>query len=624
MLDWSTVKPSRSRTAAKAFMAMAILVTTVSAPTSPVFAEQAPMLDDPVAKAAALADAAAAKTASENGQRVEVTSARTESSTRWANPNGTFTLETHTMPIRLNRNGEWVPVDTSLVQDNGALRPKAAPAQVALSGGGDKVFASLRNETEYLGVEWSENLPEPQVHGSTATYPNVVPNGDLVVRVLKHGFTHSLILRERPTQPLEIRLRLQLQGLNLTKSTNRHLLLSKAGGGKVITAPAPRMWDATEDRQQPDSPNSVEVKTEIEESEGGQILVLKPDPAFLSDPNVKYPVTVDPTSTLTVDTDTWVATDYPDSQRGSELLQAGSYRNATDKARAYIKFRDINTLDKKTIEAAELKLFNYESTGTCPTGPAGIQVRRITETWDPSAITWGSQPSTVADDAPVNTEAYGCTESPTTVYKLPGWMKWDVTDIVQVWADDYEENFGLQLRSTDESAATNWRRWRSANWVDGGQGAQEPVLTVTFGDTLEEADPGDGELSSAEEPSPDGTVAAGSFGCYVKAYDPFQLYATEQAVHGQGKITSCFGKPTGCWKDVDVERNDGGVWYVVRNGHGKWGSCSTKAFSTRYKCNYHHGFTHYYRVVAYLKVEKGAYYGNLARKISRTKGYWCL
>lgn len=43
--------------------------------------------------------------------------------------------------------------------------------------------------------------------------------------------------------------------------------------------------------------------------------MLKPDPSFLTDPAVKYPVTVDPTNTLLGPlTDTWIQDDdYPTS-----------------------------------------------------------------------------------------------------------------------------------------------------------------------------------------------------------------------------------------------------------------------------------------------------------------------
>ncbi|NEE46613.1 hypothetical protein G3M55_18560, partial [Streptomyces sp. SID8455] len=66
-----------------------------------------------------------------------------------------------------------------------------------------------------------------------------------------------------------------------------------------------------------------------------QVLVLTPDADYF-DRDLTYPVTVDPTSTLAASTDTWVATNYPDSQVSSAELKSGTYDGGTTKARSYL------------------------------------------------------------------------------------------------------------------------------------------------------------------------------------------------------------------------------------------------------------------------------------------------
>lgn len=58
-------------------------------------------------------------------------------------------------------------------------------------------------------------------------------------------------------------------------------------------------------------------------------------------------------------------------------------------------------------------------------------------------------------------------------------MRWDVDAIVQAWASG-QPNHGLQVRAVDEADSLTWRRFRSANYVDGSQGPTEPTLVVTY------------------------------------------------------------------------------------------------------------------------------------------------
>ncbi|WP_033348698.1 ricin-type beta-trefoil lectin domain protein [Kitasatospora aureofaciens] len=69
-------------------------------------------------------------------RRIEVTGARTEFTTLWANPDGTLTSERSTGPIRMKVGEAWVPVDTTLVQTpDGKVAPKAHPGGVVFEGG---------------------------------------------------------------------------------------------------------------------------------------------------------------------------------------------------------------------------------------------------------------------------------------------------------------------------------------------------------------------------------------------------------------------------------------------------------------------------------------------------------
>ncbi|MFE2109626.1 hypothetical protein ACFXAF_27710, partial [Kitasatospora sp. NPDC059463] len=81
-------------------------------------------------------EASALLTARLQGRRIEVTKARTEFVTLWANPDGTLTSERSTGPLRMKVGDAWVPVDTTLVQTpDGKVAPKAHPEGLVFEGG---------------------------------------------------------------------------------------------------------------------------------------------------------------------------------------------------------------------------------------------------------------------------------------------------------------------------------------------------------------------------------------------------------------------------------------------------------------------------------------------------------
>ncbi|MFJ2193063.1 ricin-type beta-trefoil lectin domain protein [Kitasatospora sp. NPDC087861] len=96
-------------------------------------------------------------------RRIEVTNARTEFTTLWANPDGTLTSDRSTGPIRMKVGEAWVPVDTTLVQTpDGKVAPKAHPGGVVFEGGD-------------AGVTVGDSLPGATVPTTAPTTPAAAP-----------------------------------------------------------------------------------------------------------------------------------------------------------------------------------------------------------------------------------------------------------------------------------------------------------------------------------------------------------------------------------------------------------------------------------------------------------------
>ncbi|MFI6125457.1 DNRLRE domain-containing protein [Streptomyces sp. NPDC051064] len=438
----------------------------------------------------------------ESPARVELVAERTESTTTWANPDGTLTVESYTGPIRVKQSdGGWKPVDTTLVTDGGVIRPKSAAADITLSGGGDsRPLAEVSRGGKSLGLEWKGTLPAPELKGSTATYRDAVEGGDLVVTALKEGISHSVILNERPDSPVTYELPVQADGLTLQETSEKRLQWQDDKGRTVATAPVPVMWGSGErgSTGEPQHLAAIDVTVKQEADGDGQVLVLKPDPAFLSDPDLAYPVTIDPTDSLLGPvTDTWIQyDDYLTSQRGSTELKSGTY-NGTEKARSFLKFDVAKYADKHILDT-DLRLYSYYSS-TCNTANSGNQVRRITTAWDPSAVSWSAQPTTTATGAVTSTAAKGYSSSCPA-----GHVSWDVDSIVQAWAGG-EPNYGVRVAAVDETDPLTWRRYHSSNQTDGSHNAAyEPSLTVTYNSlpgTAAAVSPAAGSLTSDTTPT---------------------------------------------------------------------------------------------------------------------------
>jgi RHS repeat-associated protein len=457
-------------------------------------------------------------------RKIEVLSERTADSTTYALPSGELQTADYAGPIRVKQDGAWKDIDTSLSDTGSDLTPAATTADITVSDGGDTQLASVTKGDTSFGLGWQDKLPTPTVKDNTASY-DLGSGQTLTVSALAQGFSQNIILDKAPDAAVSYRIPLNLDGLKLSQADSGHLLLKDSDGKLVAEAPAPMMWDSSKDPASGESAHQAQIATKIETGDdGAQTLVLTPDAGFLANSDLTYPVTVDPTSTLAVTTDTWVQTpDYLDSQVSSTELKSGTYDGGTTKARSYLKF-DVSKFTGKHITDTNLALYSYYSS-TCSTSGAGTQVRRITGDWSSSAITWGAQPATTTTDDVTNTAALGYSSSCPA-----GTMNFDIDAIVQAWANG-SANYGLRVAAADETDSLTWRRFRSVNYVS-GDNSVEPHLTVTYNSYA---------TTSALAISPS-TVNAYSGKRYVTTYTPtLSAKVTDSdgsTVKGQFEITN--------------------------------------------------------------------------------------
>jgi RHS repeat-associated protein len=453
--------------------AQPVMASVATAPASPRAARLASSPDLLSARVAARAQ----------GSRVEVLSKRTETTTTFVNPDGSFTSETYGAPVRIrDKNGKdgWSDVDLNLVTHaDGTVGPKVHPQGLVFGGasGAGGTVASLTDRggrTVELG--WAQALPKPTLNGTRATYA-VSAGVDLVQEAIRMGVEQFLLLKDRAAVDAavaaaastggvyEVRIPVRTKGLTGRAGKHGAVDFVDAKGKVVQTVPAPSMWDAATNPRSglPANTHPVSMRFVATAGQGRGELVMGVDPGWLSDPARVLPVTIDPTTTYNVYSDTWVENDYTTAQAGSTELRVGSWDGGAHIARTYLTW-DSTTFKGASVSYAELQLHEYWSY-SC--SARNMDIRSA----DPNttSTTWTSQPG-----------FGGVWYSPSFAHGFssscnPAWVQIPVTGLVQAWAGNGVTLQGMALMAQNEYDSYGWKRFESAN-----NGVNVPKLVVTY------------------------------------------------------------------------------------------------------------------------------------------------
>ncbi|MFC7106876.1 DNRLRE domain-containing protein [Nonomuraea rubra] len=417
---------------------------------------------------------AASLAAAKQGKQVEVADETTATSITYAQPDGkTFKTEVAAGPVRARQSGAWAPIDTTLAEQGGKLRPKtlAEGAVVEISAGGTDPFVKIAADGKSYALRWPTPLPKPTIKGSVATYTDAAGVGaDLVVTALPAGFRHEVVLRQRPAKQMELRIGVEDDGLTLTEGKGGRLLLKGKDKKLVAAGTRPIVLDGG-GKDRPAAVKHGEAAGDVVTKDGRTELVVKPDQKFLADAATTYPVRVAAAVTLPLSADVDVSTNDSDvspAYPGNQYMLAGTVSGGT-KARVHLRF-DTAGLQGSTVTDATLSMNTIDSHNCGAALANGIQVARLTGAWDPDNLYWANKPALTTEDASTNFKGVN---SDCAVY--PDTMNWNVTGIAQDWAAG-AANHGLVLKSPGEANINNYRVFTSSEDTDFNL---PPKLTVT-------------------------------------------------------------------------------------------------------------------------------------------------
>ncbi len=454
----------------------ASLLTTALVAEEPAAAAPAQM-EDPkpaVEKVSSRPDlVSAVVSARAQGSKVEVESMRSETSTTWANPDGTMTTDQNAGPVRFkDPSGKWRDIDLTL-QDgqDGTVAPRGHKYGLQLgkrNGAAGQPFA-LSGSGPGRQVEWLSpwKLPAPTLDGTRATYSEVQPGVDLRLDARRSGFESDFVVKQRPADGVAPvwRIPLRTKGLTARQATDGSIEFVDVKNVVHSRIPVGQMWDAVTDENTHMPVNTAAVKMSIEQASPGQAtLVIAPDANWFLDPARVFPVTVDPvyanTSVLT-SFDTFVQSGWPNDLSTTTDLRVG--KNGTTTERSFLNFPG-SAFQGKDVVSASLSLMQWGAT-TCTATQMNLHASLPAST----ATRWTNMPVTSSQVWGTVSAAKGFSSAcpADRVYV-------DMTGLAQYWAGQTDATVAVMLKAANETDANAWKRFYSA------EGPAVPYISLTW------------------------------------------------------------------------------------------------------------------------------------------------
>ncbi len=465
-------------------------------------AETPPPTPTPSGTAAAAADSdgdgtpdrpdlvSAGVTARVLGVAVEDLSQRTGQVRVLVNPDGTSEQESHAAPVWVkDADGRWVDVDYTLVARDGGYAPKASPSSVLIDGGGEAEFARMDLPGGgSLVWSWPESLPPASVEGATATYA-VADGVDLLVTATGLGVSTRIRINTPEAVVPEFTVKVSTDGVDLSQTDDGQLFFTdgkdRAGQTSTLTA-----WDGRLDEfGDPVEVVAVEASLEETAARGGssdQELTLTTPDELVSDPEVVYPIIIDPdVAPQIASQDTWVRKNSTgiDTLPYRVLVGRIASHSSTEPGYGFMQWPNGEIAGRKIVKA-DVHLYQYGA-GSCYS--KRMNIHPLDGAWDEATTTYATKPygrtdTGTSSSLTKNVGGDGCAAN--------AFITADLTKMVQAWANGPGNggfvNYGIQMNvpAENNNDVSYERRFCSINYdpthTSCNSSTRAPYLTLTY------------------------------------------------------------------------------------------------------------------------------------------------
>ncbi len=369
--------------------------------------------------------------------RLELTGKRTEYSTTYLNPDGSFTAEIYAQPqfYQDSADKKWKKIDNSLkpsakrvgTYENAANDVSAKFADQA--GTGDLVSVE-KNGTSIALVPDTANIVKGVLSGNEITYPGIFANTDARYHMQGDAVKEDLILH-RYSNVNTFTFELKLNGVKPVVEKDGTIAFSDTKGNKQWFLAKPYMTDAN-------GKYSDKVSLNLREVNGKTYVDVVADQSFLQDPATQYPVTVDPTiNNWNVQRDNFVASSFPTSIFSSNTYMDTGYNSYFGSTRSLVKVYLPSLPSDSKITSANFNAYQTQSNAT----GVSVDLFRANSSWA-SSVTWNTQPTLAVNP-----------ESTTTSNAVNTYWQWDITQLAKDWYNGIQPNYGFMLKQQNEGAS---------------------------------------------------------------------------------------------------------------------------------------------------------------------------
>ncbi|WP_027344948.1 FG-GAP repeat domain-containing protein [Hamadaea tsunoensis] len=316
------------------------------------------------------------------GHRVQAADQTDEQSQTYANPDGSYTVETAATPQRVRQaDGSWAAIDTALRPVGGRIAPRVVTEKVSFSGGGTGPLAAVDTKAGRFALGWPGVLPVPSIEGDTAVYANVRPEVDLRVRALPTGFTYVLVVRDRTALTTFQPVHLTVSGPAVRPRADGGAEVVAPDGSVLLSSGGGVLWDSSGEASAT-GPGDTTRSAPVGVRAGSGEIVLTPDPAALADPALKLPVFIDP---QTSGRNRWAYSDSSNSDRNDGIARVGLNPDGSGIYRSFFEFPTSAVVGTRIIAASVSTLLTHSwSCGSTPVDlywagglPAGVNGTRV-------------------------------------------------------------------------------------------------------------------------------------------------------------------------------------------------------------------------------------------------------
>lgn len=455
---WARSGPARVALAA---VGCALAAAPMVAPLAASAAQPAPVAARPVK--ALLDEAHAMLKAKATGRPVEVSEQTTEKVRVVANPNGTFTATSTPRPVRVHTQTGWADVDNTLVrQPDGSITPRVAAIAMSFSGGGAGPLVRMGAKGDDMAVTWDgAALPAPTLSGDAATYTDVLPGVDLVVKADIDRFSEVLVVKsaKAAANPKLKALAFSVSGDGMTTERNTKtglMSLRDRTGAVRFTAAQPIMWDsaAPTGKKSPShfEPSDGATSTHVPIEVGDRRVVLHPTSASLTGASVTYPVIIDPAWSGGRLAWVPVAKKYPNTTYyGSSDVARVGYESQTGGT-----WRSFFRMDTSAVNGKRVISASFQTTEVWAWSCGARPVQAWATGGIASNTTWNTQPGWAYLLQEINVaKGYNSSVCPS------GGVSFDVTPHVVSSAQGYWGNVTIGLRASNEGDTYGWKKFNN-------------------------------------------------------------------------------------------------------------------------------------------------------------------